>query len=430
VRRPSGAALALRAVLLLAAGSAPGLAQAPGLERLSSDVLYERGVQLLESGAGADAIAHLALAVAKRPDELRYAAVLARAYLSAGREAEAKSLLETLRRSHPDDALLIEAQAHLDAAGKHWEAVDAGLAPIEERLSPDGALRWAEALAALGRSGEAVSALRRAVARNPREERLWLAVVDGALDRKQDALALRWVGEAAKHGCDGPAFQLRAAQAYLDQGATLGPVRVIRVPDGKAGQFVPAGLLVERQARAGEFLCAPAESALFQIRAALDRGLDTPEAHVLHARVWLAAGRPHAALGALRTQRQGLLSAADEPILRAYVETCLAAGALPDAVRALRSYERLGPKADADFLRRAFLQVAERYNQRGEDGLFREFLRRAVELAPDDMAACLRLGDALWDADRKTEAQTWYRRVVQQRPLNPQLERVLERLAE
>lgn len=432
VSRRTGWRRAAAGLLTLVLGaSLPSRAQSDFSSAISeSEALFQQGRQALSEGALPQAIERLSNAVARRPNELAYAVALAQAYIAAARWSDAESLLGTLERSHGDEQPLIETQAELDAARGRWSAVDQALSPLEERLSVSAALNLAMARNALDRGAEAVGVLRRATARLPEDARLWLALVDLILERDQNALAIRRVAEAAEHGHRGPEFAQRLAQAYLNQGAALGALSTVRVEDGRPGQFVRGGLLVEAAAAPDEFLCAPPESALYQIRKALDHGLNTPEARVLHARVWLAADRPRAALAVLGDLDNDSLHRADAGALHTIIDASLAAGDTAGAIRACGVFERRFGATRPSNARQAFLDIAEACNQRGLDCLYREFLGKAAAMTPDDMDLRLRLADALWDAGQKAQACESYRRLLRQAPLHAGRERALHRLAE
>jgi tetratricopeptide (TPR) repeat protein len=205
---------------------------------------------------------------------------------------------------------------------------------------------------------------------------------------------------------------------------------VIRVSGGRVGQFYDDWLLIEKRDEADRFLCCPPASALYTLRRALDAGLDEPAAHLLHARIWQQAGRPEIGLAILRSREALWLENASPETLATFAEIALAANALDDFLRYARLRAARQPQRRDEILFEAFTAVAERYNQRGDLTLSREFLRRAVALRPENVPVMLRLADAVWDTGGREEAATWYRRVLEREPAHPERRRILERLGE
>jgi len=422
----------LPAWLLLAACAAPSFAQGAAGEDLrywTDAELFETGSQRLERGEAGAAIPFLSRAVARRPDDLRYALRLVSAYRADGQREAAANLLANLDARFPQDAQVRLAQATLSADAADWPRVRERLAPLRQALEPPGLLLLARAHAAGGQAPLEQSVLRGGVARFPADGSLRDALVDSAIARGQFALALRHVAEARRALGDTAERSLRAALAYLGVGRALGDVQARRVADGREGAFHRGWLLVDRRGETDTFLCAPADSALYQVRCALDAGLDTPAAHLLHARILLAAGRPQVALAVLRQHEPLLLRAADEDTLAVYADVALGADRPAAFLRYVNMRAARAPRQREEILFQAYLALAERYSRAGAEFMCREFLRRAAELRPDDVAVALRFADALWSAERKDEARKWYLRVLGLSPAHVERGRIERRIA-
>ncbi|MEW6199001.1 MAG: hypothetical protein AB1601_10110 [Planctomycetota bacterium] len=254
--------------------------------------------------------------------------------------------------------------------------------------------------------------------------------VDEALEQGRAALALQLLQRADPRLREQPAGALRAARAYFQLGELLGEAEVRTVADGRTGQFAGNFLLVEPRPGRNRFLCCPRASALYQLRAALDGGLDDPAAHLLHARIWHRLGRPEVALAILRARADVLLSAAGEEALNTYSRIALEADALADYLRCAALRAARCPERRHAIMRDACLTLAERYGQRGDETLHIEWLRRAVRHQPDETDLWVRLADAEWAAGRAGEAARHYGRALQLAPGHPERGRILERLAE
>lgn len=391
--------------------------------------LYQEGCERLKAGDAEIAIGLLSQAVAKRPQQIEYPLKLAEAYMAANRLEAAQRLLENLKKQQPRHRAVLLALGRLHAQRNAWQTAADILAPCADALDVDGVLLLAQAHHQLGQAAQQTETLQQGLKRWPQQERLWLAHIDSALERKQYAGALECVAEARRRMPPAPAVDLRAAQAYFHLGQALGKTEIRPVPGGRAGQFVGEILLVEERDGAQRFLCCPAESALYQIRRALDGGLDEPAAHLLHAQIWRKIGRAKTGLAVLKNREAVLLESADAAVLETFSALALEAGALSDYLRYARLRgERQAAQREA-ILYDAYLAVAERYNQRGEEAAYLEFLRRAWELRPDNLDLLLQLADANWAAGRHDAAAQLYRRLLECKPGHPEQGRMLQCLA-
>ncbi len=417
-----------------AAQRPPGVFPRPPASQLSAeptaDVLFAQGCARLQGGEPAAAIPLLARAAAQRPDNLDYALKLAEAHIAAGNAAVALQLLNELAAGRPDTVTLQVALAEAHASKRNWTAVEEALAPVEDKLDAAGLVLLANACAETTQVARAAAVLQRGLKRWPDDETLWLALIDHALDLRQCGLALQRVREARRHVAPSAQLEFRAAQAYYRLGQALGRTRVIRIPRGRAGQFVDDWLLVEKRAEPDGFLCCPKTSALYTLRRALDAGLDEPAAHLLHARIWQRAGRPEIGLAILQSREALWSKDATPETLATFADLALAANALNDFLRYTRLQAEHEPQRRSEILYNAFVAAAERYNQRGDDAMYRELLRRALTLRSDDVELMLQLADAVWDAGGQPEATIWYRRVLECRPAHRDRNRILKRLGD
>jgi tetratricopeptide (TPR) repeat protein len=353
-----------------------------------------------------------------------------RARRLAGDPAKAIELLIQAVRQCPDNLDYVSELARAHALCQDWTAVEKLLAPFQDQLDADTLTLLADACAETGTAAQAVNVLERGLRRLPESEKLWLALIDHTLRQRQCALALDHVRQAQRRLGPTPQLRFRAAQAYYRLGQALGRTQVIRMPNGRAGQFVNEWLLLERRDQTDRFLCCPPESALYQLRKALDAGLDEPAAHLLHARIWQQANRPEIALAILQGRETLWLEDASVDALATCAEIALAANALNDFLRYARLRAARQPQRRDEILFEAFTAAAERYNQRGDLTLSRELLRRAVALQPENATVMLHLADATWDTGARAEATRWYRRVLEREPDHPERRRILERLGE
>jgi len=338
------------------------------------------------------------------------------------------SLAAGLPPQTPEDLSEATTLARSYHESRRWKELRSLLEPLEMQLAPTEAGFLAQAYVRTNQMQRGLEVYQRALKRAPDSETLWLGLIDLTLEREQYGTALRRFSDARRR--IGPTAELcyRAARAYYRMGQALGRTRVIRAPQGKAGQYVEAGLLLEKRGAADRFLCCPPESAMYMLRRALDAGLEEPAAHWLHARLWVKAGRAEVGLAILKNQEDRWMREPEPEAARVMADTALAAGELADYLRYARRLAELQPKDHARIMHDACVDAARQYNLRGDAAMCRELLRRAVKLDDSDHATILRLADALWESDEREEAALWYRRLLECEPEHSQRRRILERL--
>lgn len=309
-------------------------------------------------------------------------------------------------------------------------ALQSGPTPVRDAPASSQPARSApgESPPVASRPLEREAALREAIRGNPRDQGVWLVYVDSALDAGQYAVAVARTQEAARAAGASAELHWRAARAYFSMRQDLGAVEVRSLRDGRVGQFAGDWLVLEPRPGASQFVCAPAASAIFHIRKALDAGLDRAELHLLHAQVWDRAGKPAAAIGIVRAQEAALLDHADADRAAALAEIALHAGDASAFLRYTRRRADLDPQRAGGILFDAYRDAAALFGQRGDDELLRSFLRRALDVRPDDPGTLLQLADAEWDADNTTAARGLYRRLISLAPQHPARARILDRL--
>nr|QDY92654.1 beta-barrel assembly-enhancing protease [uncultured Planctomycetota bacterium] len=358
---------------------------------------------------------------------MEYPLALARAYVCAGQLGQAERLLQQLLQRWQDSTAVRLALAKVQQRQGRWADVVQTLTPVEKDLAADALLQLAQAMAEAGqRDPEGV--LRRGIERFPDHADLRLAWIDAALTRQRYADALERCRTAGDPLRCRPEFQLRAAQAYFHLGLVLGNAEVRSVPGGRAGQFLHDHLLVDRRPGYQRFLCCPRESALYQLRRALDGGLDHSAAHLLHARIWKRLGRPRMGLSILKSRAALLLEQPDDTVLATCCDLALAADALSDYLHFAQQRADRQPRRRNAILFEACLTAAEQYCHQGDEALYIQWLYRAVRICPDDRYVLLRLADAEWAAGRPQQAAPLYHRLLQLKVDHPQRLQILNRL--
>jgi len=299
-----------------------------------------------------------------------------------------------------------------------------------------------------GRFAEAVALLESAVASDPTSLAARTLLVDAfrkAARPEQAAEQLARIGEwqakAGRHALaaqtyreslamhSNPAVHCALAETYCLLDQALGPVTARVMPNAEPGRRMDGHYVLQPdQQRAGWFLTCSDESAVYQVQAALDTGLDTPEVHRLHARVWLLAGRPERAVAILHDREDRLPERESGEFWHWYGQAALAADDLETSARCLKQAVMWNPARFQPTLAEAYQTLADRYSRRGDLPAYVGCLEQAGALAPRDADLRYRLGNAYWEAGRLADAARQWQVTLELDPDHPQRLRLLEQL--
>lgn len=391
--------------------------------------LYAAGCAQLEADDAVGALPLLRRAVAKQPDNPRYTLKLADACDAAGQPDDAVRALQVLHRRRPD--LLPTRVALARRLGDRGRRIEAAalLTEVADQLESHDLIFLVGLLEQRGDWDTVERVLRRRMDEGS-PAALWHAWIESALGRDRAASALRRIWAARRAGVSDPDLTFAAARAHFALGRLLGDAEERTITGGKLGQFCGPWLLLESRPGRDRFLCIPHDSALFEIRTALDGGLDSGEAHLLHARIWRRIGKPDLAWAVLRGQAARLMENATPTMLADCAQIALEANEVDDYLRFTRARATQNPAQQTSILFAACKTAADYYAMRGDERLSFAFLRRALKLRPDHAALALKMADAEWEAGRRQRARRLYRDAVASDPKHGQYEHVLQRLAE
>lgn len=409
-----------------------------------------------ERGHDEDAVAAYDLAIRARPRDGTLRARRAHVLLRMGRIDDAAEALAALFRAHPEQTdVLVEAATVLVDAGRPDDA-RALLADASRARPRDVALhrRLAEIFSRWGDDLAALEEARRVVALEPSDVSHHALVADLLLARGDRVGALAELRRMAPEGADAEAHArlgtaladhdlLDEARAELAEALRLAPDDVattqtlleVFVRAGRDADAEPLAARLVTLTLGDPIRVREARASLVSIwarRRTLDR-------HVSELEAAFAATPPDRSAGALLAEalrRSGSLARADEVLVRL-------AELSPDDAETWTTLERIrtlrGDLAGAiDALDRAAAADPTRaptYLGRMSDdalALYRDddavrFAERAIDLAPNDPRAHVRLGDLHRRRQRLHEAAASYRRAL---ALDPDLHEVALALAE
>lgn len=141
---------------------------------------------------------------------------------------------------------------------------------------------------------------------------------------------------------------------------------------------------------------------------------------MLCANIYLSAGR-FARANELFAELAPAVEEGSQALFHYYfAQTAFGLGDYERYLAILQEAIRRDPVAYESALVLAYVRVAEQHDRAGELGQYIEFLQKAVALSPQTASLHHRLGDALAEAERHTEAVVQWRMVLDLEPEHPQ----------
>jgi tetratricopeptide (TPR) repeat protein len=178
------------------------------------------------------------------------------------------------------------------------------------------------------------------------------------------------------------------------------------------------------------FYVAPPASAIFQATQARLMKMDAIELKFLEANIWLNARR-FARADAIYKPLEGKLEKADQGLFWFYwAQTALGLDDFDAYVARLKKAIAAEPKTYEPALGDAYVTVARRYQQRGDNNQYIEFLTKAVNVTPLSAGLHLTLGDAQWQLSNRPAAAAQYKLVLELEPDHADRVRLLNRIRE
>ncbi len=403
---------------------------------------HEQGRRLYFQGRFEQAIEVLQAAVAADPTRSAYRLLLARALRRAGHDDRAVEMLEVILEANPE---------HVEAGLELAELLDPEAEPerviaVLEPLLPYKtdfplyymlAVAWSQRAAVADEPVEAPKArqkargyFERAVELNPHSADSHLQLGNIYLAETQYARAAEAYEKAGELGIDSAAYHFRLATVYYNLRNYLGPIRRIEVIGGEVGQITPHPLLLidPVPGHKDTFLAVGPRSAIFCAARAAEMGIDMPELTLLKANTWLNARRFEKA-DALYRELEAVVQADDEGLMWYYwAQAALGLDDLDAYLERLEKAIALEPEVYEPTRADAYVTVANRHHQRGEQDKYLEYLGKAVETNPLSVSLQLTYGDALYQAGRTREAIRTYHLVLELDAEHPRRVELLNRI--
>jgi tetratricopeptide (TPR) repeat protein len=169
-------------------------------------------------------------------------------------------------------------------------------------------------------------------------------------------------------------------------------------------------------------------SAVFQVTKAQQMGIDIFEIRFLEANIWLSARR-FANADQIYAQVEEKVRKEDAGLYWfSWAQTALGLDDYDGYLNRLGKAIEAEPEVYKSTLADALVTVANRYQQRGENARYLEFLTKAVASNPLSARLHLTLGDAYWLASQREKSIEQYKLVLELEPDHAQRVRLLNRI--
>ncbi|HUU81885.1 MAG TPA: tetratricopeptide repeat protein [Phycisphaerae bacterium] len=279
----------------------------------------------------------------------------------------------------------------------------------------------------LGRLPEARQALRTAVRLRAVDGETHCLLGDVYLAEQKFGLAAGSYAEAQRLGSDTPQLHYQAARAAYELGNYIGKMETRTIAGGVAGRVQDGCYLIEPVPEERDrFFVAPSDSAIYHVQRALDGGLDTPRIYLLHADIWLAAGRHVPALDIYRRIEETVPEEERARYNYHYALACRGADDLEGYLDRMKRAIALDEPRYGKHLITAYRRVADYYSAEGDLKNYIRYLELAAKEAPASADLHYLLGNALFEAGRTADASRQWRLTLELEPDHADRERMLE----
>ncbi len=393
---------------------------------------FEAGRALFFQGDYKAAIGKLSAAVVGDPGKSSYKLMLAKAHQYGGEPSRAAGLLDEILKDNPEH---VEAGVELGrilAAEKKFDRVISTLEPLL-KFKHDYPIyhMLAQAYYQKENMAKAREYFEEAVKLNPASGGDWYELANIYLAESRFAKSADAYEKAHELGVESAVLHFKLASVYFNLRNYLGRVTTAEVIGGQAGQIKNNLLLIDPVAgRKDTFYVAPSRSAIFQVRLAQEMGIDLPQIRFLEANIWLSARR-YAKAEPIYKALEGKLEKGDQGLYWFYrAQAALGLDDYDGYLARLGKAIEAAPDVYKAALPDAYVTVARRYQQRGDNARYIEFLGKAVGANPLSAGLHLTLADALWQLARRPEAAAQYRLVMELEPDHADRVRLLNRIRE
>ncbi|UCG17396.1 MAG: tetratricopeptide repeat protein [Phycisphaerales bacterium] len=262
---------------------------------------------------------------------------------------------------------------------------------------------------------------------NDRAAAEYVRLGDWYTDRGRHALAAEAFEQAEGLHRRDPQLHVRLARAYYELKQFLGTISIRRVPGASPGRIVGEYyLLGPVPNRPDTYYGCPPSSAIYRIQQAIDGGLEDAATRLLHGDIWLAAGRHAEALAVYRSIENHVPAKEQAGYYFRSARAALGVDATDEYFARLQRAIELDPQRYGPALADAYDAMARRCSRQGELATYIQYLERGADAAPASAELRYRLGNAYWEASRRTDAARQWQIALELQPDHPDRKRMLD----
>lgn len=401
-------------------------------EAQAAEAQFEEGRKLFFQGEYAKAIEKLKAAADANAAKTSYRLLLAKAHRHAHQPDQAIAMLEDVLRANPRHVEAGVELAELLSPSRQPDRVIGVLSPLLTyrhdyplyHLLAEAYYQKEDLVQARQHYAEAVKL-------NPASGDDYYQLGNIDLAQKRFAKAAENYEQAGRLGVSSGVYHFKLASVYFNLHHNLGRVETAEVIGGQPGQIKNDRYLIESvPGQKDQFYVALPRSAIFQVAKAQSLGIDIFDVHFLEANIWLAAQRFDKA-SAIYSRLEEKVQKADAGLFWfSWAQAALGQGDFDNYLARLEKAIAADPEVYKPTLADAYLTVAERHNQQGDNARYLEFLGKAVQINPLSARLHLALGDAHWLSGQREQAVAQYRLVLELEPEHGDRARLLNRIKE
>ncbi len=393
----------------------------------SASEIHASAVQAIAREDYAKAMKLLRRLVDDDPRNRAYLYELADVQRHAGQSGDALQTADELLALDPanESAVILKAEVLLER--ETWEALIRTLT-TSASLSESYTISHLLAKAHLheGQLVEAAWFYEKAVRLRPEALEDLVALGRLHLRRELPALAVRALNSALALAGNNPQVHYLLARAYQQAGRPLGRVQVLPLSQAILGSTHEDWYVLEAvDDQPDRFRVCPSDSAIYHLQKAIELGVDEADVHLLNADIWFNANEYERARDAYEIIEATLPADQLAGYHYRYGLTLYWLGDLQRFQQHVETAGKLNPKMYESKLLEMHTLMADQYCIRGDLDKFIHHLQRAIEAAPRSVELRYKLGNALFEAERRAEALAQWQVVLQLHPHHPDRERLL-----
>jgi tetratricopeptide (TPR) repeat protein len=391
---------------------------------------FDEGHLLYFQGQYKEAAEAFETAVAEDPASATYRLFLARAMRCLQDDERAAEILQGILDDQPEHVNAGVELAEIFTADQEYEKVLKVLSPLLQYRHEYLIYHLlAEAYYNLERLQEAREHFEEAVRLNPESGGDYYQLGNIYLAQGRFARAAEAYDKARRSGIDSALLHYKLAGALFNLRDYLGHVQKRTVHGGQPGSVLEFGYLIDAvPAEDDGFLVAPAGSAIYHAEKALELGINDPALRFMIGNIWLNVGRYRRAMEIYDTLEDTIPEPESALFHFRRAQAAFGLGELGSYLKNLEQAIDLEPETYRPNLVHAYLRVAERHNQQGDQEKYITFLRKAVAENPDSASLHYRLAGALLETGDRAGAVREWRAVLELQEDHPDRLKILNQI--